>query len=66
MKNKYIVLIFIFSFQSLTAWGKTGHRIVGEIAETLLTENAKMQIKKLNILKKSPTWMKAGSTEDFL
>jgi len=47
MKIKYLVLVFIFSFQSLTAWGKTGHRIVGKIAETLLTENAKMQIKKL-------------------
>ncbi len=34
-------------FQTLFAWGKTGHRIVGEIAETYLTKNAKDQIKKL-------------------
>ncbi len=33
--------------QTLFAWGKTGHRIVGEIAETYLTKNAKDQIKKL-------------------
>ena len=47
MKIKYLVLFFILLSQSLLAWGNTGHRIVGEIAETYLTKNAKMQIKKL-------------------
>ena len=47
MKIKYLVLVFILLSQSLLAWGNTGHRIVGEIAETYLTKNAKMQIKKL-------------------
>ena len=44
-----VKIIFTISLASpfLYGWGKTGHRIVGEIAETYLTKNAKTQIKKL-------------------
>ncbi len=47
--NYMIKLIFIFVLlgQSLFGWGNTGHRIVGKVAETYLTKNAKDQIKKL-------------------
>ena len=43
---KITIVISILS-QSLMAWGRTGHRIVGRVAETYLTKNAKAQIKKL-------------------
>ena len=47
---KYLIrIIFILAMapQNLFGWGSTGHRIVGKVAETYLTKNAKMQIKKL-------------------
>ena len=48
MKNLIkITFVFIFLSQSLMGWGRTGHRIVGKVAETYLTKNAKSQIKKL-------------------
>ena len=42
-----LVFIFVLLGQSLFGWGNTGHRIVGKVAETYLTKNAKAQIKKL-------------------
>ena len=42
-----LILIVIILNQNLFAWGSTGHRIVGKIAENYLTKNAKHQIKKL-------------------
>ena len=47
MKHNYYLYSFLLSSQLLFGWGKTGHRIVGKIAETYLTKNAKTQIKKL-------------------
>ena len=47
---KYLIrIIFILAMapQNLFGWGSTGHRIVGKVAETYLTKNAKTQIKKL-------------------
>ena len=44
---KKLIFIFIFGIQNLFGWGNTGHRIVGKVAETYLTKNAKVQIKKL-------------------
>ena len=43
MKNmiKQISICFPFFLSVLFGWGKTGHRIVGYIAEQFLTENAK-------------------------
>lgn len=47
--NHTTKLIFIFALftQILFGWGNTGHRIVGKVAETYLTKNAKSQIKRL-------------------
>ena len=42
-----IILTYTFLSSLLLGWGKTGHRIIGEIAEKYLTKNAKFQIKKL-------------------
>ena len=41
---RQIITLITFT-HVLFGWGKTGHRIVGEIAETYLTKNAKTQIK---------------------
>ena len=41
-----LLLIALLSVQPLMAWGSTGHRIVGKVAEKYLTKNANMQIKK--------------------
>ncbi|RMA58472.1 S1/P1 nuclease [Ulvibacter antarcticus] len=51
MKN-YISLLFliVFSAQTLTAtndWGKTGHRVTGEIAQNYLSKKAQKKISKL-------------------
>ena len=46
MKKIFILLLLITPFY-LFGWGKVGHRVVGEIAERHLTEEAKKQIKEL-------------------
>ena len=46
MKKTFILLLLITPFY-LFGWGKVGHRVVGEIAERHLTEEAKKQIKEL-------------------
>ena len=69
---KTIMIITFFS-ATLFGWGKTGHRIVGKIAENYLTKNAKTQIKKLmghhdlsrmsnwaDEIKSDPVWKKAN------
>ena len=47
IRFKHSFLIFFITVQFVFGWGKTGHRIVGEIAENYLTKNSKLQIKKL-------------------
>ena len=42
-----ILVIYTLLSSFVLGWGKTGHRIVGKVAETYLTKNAKTQIKKL-------------------
>jgi S1/P1 Nuclease len=42
----FVVLFFYLPVRSF-AWGMLGHRIVGEIANTYLTENASKEIKKI-------------------
>ena len=42
-----ITFIITILTQTVFGWGKTGHRIVGKVAEIYLTKNAKTQIKKL-------------------
>jgi hypothetical protein len=45
--NIFIILCLFFYSNFLFSWGKTGHRIVGEIAERNLTEKSKSELKKL-------------------
>ena len=47
IKFKHSLFTFFITVQFVFGWGKTGHRIVGEIAENYLTKNSKLQIKKL-------------------
>ena len=47
MQKHYFYLFLFLSFQSVFAWNKTGHRIVGQIASNYLTKNTKQQIRKL-------------------
>ena len=44
---KKIIIITIFITSLLFPWGKTGHRITGEVAEAHLTEKAKIEIAKI-------------------
>jgi len=66
-------LITALSIQIVFGWGKTGHRIVGKVAEPYLTKNAKLQIKKImghhdlsrmsnwaDEIKSDPEWKKAN------
>lgn len=39
--------IFLISFSARADWGKTGHRVVGEIAENYLTQKSKRAIAEL-------------------
>ena len=68
-----ILFTNIFLLSTVLGWGKTGHRITGEIAEKYLTKNAKIQIKKLighhdisrmanwaDEIKSDPSWKKAN------
>lgn len=44
----FLVIIFSITFVSPAfAWGQTGHRITGEIAEPYLSDNARAQIQKI-------------------
>lgn len=48
MKNALLLLIFLIGYQSQAAdWGKTGHRVTGEVAQHLLSKKAKKAIRKL-------------------
>ncbi|NER12275.1 S1/P1 Nuclease [Leptobacterium flavescens] len=42
-----LVLVGQFSFSNSIFWGKTGHRVVGEVAEQHLSSRAKREIKEL-------------------
>ncbi len=41
------VFIFLMNYSPVFGWGKTGHRVVAEIAEQNLTKRAKRQIHKI-------------------
>jgi hypothetical protein len=50
MKNlKVVIIISLFFYlpNSAMAWGAEGHRIIGQIAESYLTKNAKKEIAKI-------------------
>jgi len=41
------IVVFCFSFPSMAWWGSTGHRVVGEIAESYLTPKTKIAIREI-------------------
>ena len=45
MKNKFVYFVLMISF--IHAWGKTGHRVTGEVAEMHLTEKTRFEIKQI-------------------
>ena len=48
--KRYFILLFLisaFSYGNTEFWGKTGHRVVGEVAQEYLTAKAKRKINKL-------------------
>ena len=48
--KRYLILVFLMtavSYGNTEFWGKTGHRVVGEVAQKYLTGKAKRKIKKL-------------------
>jgi hypothetical protein len=51
MMKKYVPIILIFFFSNIIIagedWGKTGHRVVGEIAEKYLSKKAGKEISRL-------------------
>ncbi|MBT3945603.1 MAG: S1/P1 Nuclease [Candidatus Marinimicrobia bacterium] len=54
-----LLLITLLSIQPLMAWGNTGHRIVGKVAEQYITKNAELQIKRIlghSDLSRVSTW----------
>ena len=56
MKNIFILLLIPFN---LLGWGKTGHRVVGEIAENNLTEEVREKVRDLldgHSLANASTW----------
>lgn len=58
-KKIFLCLFLLFSSGNAFSWGKTGHRIVAEIAERHLDTIAKKEIKKLlgtDDLSRSSTW----------
>ena len=70
MRKYFFILVLV---KSIHAWGNTGHRVVGKIAETYLTENSKMKIREIightdlsrmstwaDEIKSDPNWKHAG------
>ena len=54
-----IIIVLLFCTGILFGWGKTGHRIVGKVANNYLTKNARLQIKKIlghDDLSRVSTW----------
>ena len=53
MPLKFIISVIVFT-ESVFGWGKTGHRIIGMVAENYLSEVAKTEIKKLQEIYSNP------------
>lgn len=48
--KKFLVVIFVFShfaYANPPVWGKTGHRVVGEVADMHLSRKAKKMVRKI-------------------
>jgi len=72
MFKKILTIYLIFISFNLWSWGATGHRTVGEIAETYLTRKASKRVSKIldgRSLAVVSTWMdevKSDSTYDYM
>ena len=70
-RTTFFLLFLLGVSTNLLAWGQTGHRAVGQVAENHLTKKAKKNIKKLlgnESLALASTWMdeiKSDSTYDY-
>ncbi|MCC6286373.1 MAG: S1/P1 nuclease [Chitinophagaceae bacterium] len=47
LKYLFFCIIFVFSVETVSAWGVTGHRVVAEIAQRHLNSKARKELKKL-------------------
>lgn len=47
MKIRTTAILLVLVIMKANAWGLTGHRVVGQIADTYLTKKAKKEIKKI-------------------
>ena len=47
MKQKVIIILFVFLAVQASSWGLTGHRTIGQIAEIYLSKKAKKEVKKI-------------------
>ena len=47
MKQKVIIILFMFLAVQASSWGLTGHRTIGQIAEIYLSKKAKKEVKKI-------------------
>lgn len=48
--KKLVLLVFLFShltYSNVPVWGKTGHRVVGEVAQKYLSKRTKRAVKKI-------------------
>lgn len=67
MRILFASLILIGNVSNLLAWGQTGHRVVGEVAEKHLTRKARKNIEKLlgtESLAMVSTWMDEIKSDD--
>ena len=47
MKKVLLALALLFSVESAFSWGKTGHRVIGELAQLHLSKKAKKTVKEI-------------------
>lgn len=63
-----LTIALFFSFNSLFAWGQTGHRVIGQIAENHLSKKAKKNIEKIlgsESLAIVSIWMDEVRSDDY-
>jgi hypothetical protein len=71
LRISFVILLFSFPVKAM-CWGQLGHRIVGEIAESYLTEKTKAEIKKIlgnESIAMASNWgdfIKSDSAYDYL
>ena len=60
MKKIHILALLLMVSHSVLAWGVTGHRVIGEVAESHLSEKAKLKVAEIlgdMTLAEVSTWM---------